>query len=80
MPAEGMLLGYFGKAGSGKSGPATHVVVVNLDYRNAVTATVVGPGRLDVFDATAGKWKRASGPRAALALPPGGGVLVRVRD
>ncbi|HOX59853.1 MAG TPA: hypothetical protein P5205_21630 [Candidatus Paceibacterota bacterium] len=80
LPADGMLLGCFGKPGkAGKPGRPTHAVVVNLDYRNAVRTAVTGPGRLEVLDATQRAWQRASGPRAILALPPGGGALVRVR-
>ena len=80
LPADGMLLGCFGKPGkSGKSGRPTYALVVNLDYRNTVRTAVTGPGRLEVFDAARGTWKRASGPRAILSLPPGGGSLVRVR-
>jgi hypothetical protein len=79
LPADGMLLGCFGKPGrGGKPGGPTHALVANLDYRNAVRAAVIGPGRLEVFDATLRTWKRTNGPRAILVLPPGGGALVRV--
>jgi hypothetical protein len=73
-PLKGMLLGVFGARGK-----ATHALVVNLDYANPVTTTVVGPGRLEVFNATTGKWRSAGGARAKLNLPPGGGTLVRLR-
>jgi hypothetical protein len=73
MPADGMLLGYFGK-----SGKPTHVLVVNLDYHNAVTTTVVGPAKLSVFDVAKGRWKRAGSPQVTLTIPPGGGALVRI--
>ena len=80
MPAEGMLLGYFGKPGTpDKPGPVTYALAVNLDYRNPITMTVVGPGRLETFDAQQGTWKRGSGRHVTLTLPPGGGILVRVR-
>jgi hypothetical protein len=76
-----MLLGYFGKPdNSGKPCEPTYVLVVNLDYRNAITKTVVGPGPLEAFDAVQQTWKRASGPEITLALPPGGGTLVRIRE
>ena len=75
LPADGMLLGYFGKPGQ-----PTHALVVNLDYRNPVTTTVTGPGRLEVFDAVRPAWKRTSGIQVTLSLPPGGGMLVRVRE
>jgi hypothetical protein len=68
-----MLLGYFGK-----SGKPTHVLVVNLDYHNAVTTTVVGPAKLSVFDVAKGRWKRAGSPQVTLTIPPGGGALVRI--
>ena len=77
MPAEGMLLGYFGK--SGKSADPTHALVVNLNYKSAVTATVVGPARLSLFDTVTQKWTLADGSRAVVTLPPGGGKLVRVQ-
>ena len=80
LPADGMLLGCFGKPGStGKPAGPTHVLVVNLDYRNAVRTALTGPGPLEVFDLLRRAWKPTGGPRATLVLPPGGGVLVRVR-
>ena len=80
MPAEGMLLGYFGRPGrSGQPGNPTHVLVVNLNYKSPVTATVVGPGRLYLFDAVARKWTRGAGSRVIVTLPPGGGKLFRVQ-
>ncbi|NLC58498.1 MAG: hypothetical protein GX774_16830 [Armatimonadetes bacterium] len=79
-PIQGFCLGTFGPAGrAGQPGKPTHVVVVNLDYRQGTTTTLVGPGPLDVFDPTTGEWTRASGRRAELRLPPGGGALVRLR-
>lgn len=73
-PVTGMLLGYFGTAGN-----PTHVLVVNLDYTQDVTTTVVGPGSMEVFDATERKWHKASdGSRARVSLMPGGGKLVRL--
>ena len=74
MPAEGMLLGYFGKADN-----PTHVLVVNLNYKSAVTTTVVGPKRLSLFDAVTRRWTRAAGSRAIITLPPGGGKLIRIQ-
>jgi hypothetical protein len=70
---RGVLLGYFGKAHK-----PSHVVVVNLDYKTEAVLTLVGPGRLSTFDATAGTWSPIGSPRAALRLPPGGGKLVRL--
>ncbi len=70
---RGMLIGYFGAAEK-----PTHAVVVNLDYKAEVTTSVVGPGNLEVMDATSGKWSAGAGKRVDLHLPPGGGKLVRV--
>ena len=69
---RGFLLGYFG-AGDKPS----HAVVVNLDYKTPATVALIGPGRLEAFDAKAGTWA-AGGGRLELRLPPGGGKLVRV--
>jgi len=44
---KGILLGFFGSADD-----PTHVLVVNLDDTQNVTTTVVGPGPMEVFDAT----------------------------
>jgi len=76
-PIKGMLLGYFGK--KDRPGTPTHVVVVNLDYKQSVTATLTGPGRLEVFDPVANAWSPVPGSRTELHLLPGGGMLVRAR-
>ncbi len=39
--AQELLLGYFGKSAAKPS----HVMVVNLDYKNAVTTALLGPGQ-----------------------------------
>lgn len=70
-----LLLGYFG-AGEAPS----HVVVVNLDYRNEAAVVIAGPGDLEQFDAAARTWSAAGGARAELKLPPGGGQLLRIVD
>ena len=70
---RGVLLGYFGTANK-----PSHVVVVNLDYKAEAIITMVGPDRLDTFDATAGAWSPVGSPRAELRLPPGGGKMVRM--
>jgi hypothetical protein len=78
-PVKGMLLGVFGPARQREqSGQPTHVLVVNLDYQADNVATVVGPGNLELFDATAGTWSPAGASRAELRLPPGGGKLLRI--
>ena len=73
-PLKGLLLGCFGP-----DDRPTHVVAVSLDYKRSVSATVTGPGPLQIFDPAAGTWRPAGGNRAALRLPPGGGTLLRLR-
>ncbi len=70
---RGALLGYFGKPGR-----PSHVVVVNLDYKSESAFTLVGPGNLEVFDATSRAWSPTGGPRAEFRLPGGGGKLLRL--
>ena len=71
-PIDGMLLGYFGKAGE-----PTHVLVVNLDYTNAVETELIGAGPMRVFHAPTRTWASAGeAARVKLELPPGGGALV----
>ena len=72
--ASGLLLGYFGKQGS-----PSHAVVVNLNHKNAVSKTIMGPSTLELFDAKTRRWSRAASNRERVKLPPGGGVLVRWR-
>ena len=72
-PTKGLLLGCFGKP----SRP-THVLVVNLDYTSEVATTLIGPGPLEVFEATGGRWRPAGGTRVALKLRPGSGQLLRI--
>jgi len=71
--ARGFLLGFFGAQDK-----PTHAVVVNLDYNTGVSASLVGPGELELFDAAAAQWTAAKKPGIELALPPGGGRLVRI--
>jgi hypothetical protein len=73
-PLKGLLLGIFGT--DTQLAHATHMLVENNDYNNILTTTVTGSENLSVFDATTGVWTATSGKQAALALPPGGGVLV----
>jgi len=78
---RGMLLGLFGPSGKG-DGPAkaTHVLVVNLDYRAGGVASLVAPGSLEIFDASSGAWSPTAASRIKLGLPPGGGRLLRVQE
>ena len=70
---RGFVLGYFG-SGAG----ATHMLVVNLDYRAAAGARLAGPDGLELFDAKAVRWSPAKQAGMEVALPPGGGRLVRI--
>jgi hypothetical protein len=70
---RGFLLGHFGA----KAKP-THVVVVNLDYTNKVSATLIGPGELELFNAKSAQWTPAKKTAVEMILPPGGGKLVRI--
>lgn len=75
-PNQEVLLGYFGKSAD----HPTHVVVVNLDYKNAVTTTLTGTGPMELFHAPTRKWHAASeGSRIKLDLQPGGGALLRLK-
>ncbi|HPO41839.1 MAG TPA: hypothetical protein PLA34_01875 [Verrucomicrobiota bacterium] len=70
------LLGYFGKSAR----RPTHVVVVNLNYKNAAPLTLNSPGPLEVFHPPTRAWLRPEGGRRIkLNLPAGGGALVRLR-
>lgn len=70
---RGFLLGFFGAAER-----PTHVVVVNLDYTAKVSASLVGPGELELFDATTAQWTSVNKAAAELILSPGAGKLMRV--
>ena len=71
------LLGCFGPPGSSRS---SHILVVNLDYKNSAAAVLKGPGPMDVFHAPTRTWTPGPiGAEVALDLPPGGGLLVRLR-
>jgi hypothetical protein len=72
-PAKGFVLGYFGTNAS-----PTHALVVNLNYTKAVRTTVVGPGKLEVFDLETRKWTPMKSNRADVEFQPGGGALVRI--
>lgn len=74
---KGFILSEFGPAKADNSG-ITHVLVVNLDYKNDRTITLTGPAPLELFDATTGKWSPANSPHVELQLKGGGGKLVRI--
>jgi len=62
----------------GESEPATHFVIVNLDYTEPVTLTVSAPGRLQSFNPGSGRWSAARSGRLRLAA--GGARLLRVGE
>jgi hypothetical protein len=72
-PIEGFLIGEFGRAGQ-----PTHVLVINLDYKQDASTRVVGPEPLETFDTASGRWSADTGAR--LRLLPGGGKLLRVKS
>jgi hypothetical protein len=79
-PVKGILLGLFGPVGKGhSSGKPTHALVVNLDYQARTATSVIGPGKLEMFDATLRTWSPIAANRVALELPPGGGRLLRLQ-
>lgn len=53
-PVKGVLLGEFGPSKTKAEG-ASHVLVVNLDYKAERTVSVSGPAPLEIFDAATGK-------------------------
>jgi hypothetical protein len=85
-PVRGFVMGCFGN-----DKKTTHAFVVNLDFQTyyargwgrdndkVVWHKLVGPGPLEVFDAKTGKWSDAGKEGVDLDLPPGGGILVRVK-
>jgi hypothetical protein len=77
---KGILLGLFGPVSAGPV-PAkpTHVLVVNRDYQASTPTGLIGPGKLELFDATSGTWSAAAGDNVPLFLPPGGGKLLRLQ-
>ncbi|PIY48044.1 MAG: hypothetical protein COZ06_17365 [Armatimonadetes bacterium CG_4_10_14_3_um_filter_66_18] len=77
-PVQGFALGCFGPpASQGDGSGATHLLLVNLDYKQEQTTTVVGPMPWESFDPATGKWIAAGGKRVELRLSPGGGKLLR---
>jgi hypothetical protein len=50
--------------------------VVNLDYTAEAAATLIGPEKLEVFDAIKCEWTAMKNQQADLTFSPGGGKLV----
>ncbi len=69
-----VLIGYFGPRG----GPATHFVIVNLDYTKPVEISVSAPGALESFNPGSRRWSAAGSGRMRLAA--GGVRLVRMAE
>ena len=74
---QGVLLGVFGPTDKTPA-DATHAIVVNLDYKKEITLGLRAAGRLEIFDATTGRWSASDGPREELKLAGGSGKLLRV--
>jgi hypothetical protein len=73
VPTSGLVVGLFGRGNR-----ATHAVVVNLNYREAVSVTLAAPGKVGAFDCASGLWHPLhTGRTAALKLEPGRGMLLR---
>ena len=76
---QGVLLGVFGPTDKTPA-DATHAIIVNLDYKKEMTLGLRAAGRLEIFDATSGRWSASAsgGPSVELKLAGGSGKLVRV--
>jgi hypothetical protein len=72
---EGLLLATFGATAKGRP---SHVLAVNLDYRNQRKVGLSGPGAVETFDPGARRWVSAGGAPTELTLPEGGGRLLRI--
>ena len=71
-------MGCFGKP---EENPPSHVLLVNLDYKQVVPAHLIRPGPMNVFHAP--NSSRDSGDdnvRVKLELLPSSGMLVRLTD
>jgi hypothetical protein len=75
---RGLLVGTFGIRDGDRTTP-THAMIVNLDTKAPFQAVVRGGGPLERFDAETGRWIEVKGDRVEMALPPGGGQLIRLR-
>ena len=71
---QGVLLSRFGA-----SAAATHVLVVNLDYKAEQTVGLKGPAPLEIFEAASGQWSPVGDAHVELHLAKGCGKLVRVQ-
>lgn len=72
-PVSGWIVSTFGQ-----NDRATHVLVVNLDYKQTAKSTLCAPGKLEKFDAVKRTWSKVNSNRAELVVAPGSGVLLRL--
>jgi len=72
---QGLLLSRFGPAAGAA---CSHVMVVNLDYKQERTVRLKGPGPLEVFDASSGDWQGDGKSEVHLELAGGAGSLIRL--
>lgn len=90
---EGFLLGYFGSGDkpthvllvnldyrtlSGIGHDRIDEFSKGRQFGSVARRALVGPGNLEVFDSTSGKWTALASDRMQIDLPPGSGVLVRL--
>jgi hypothetical protein len=75
-PLQGALIGLFSKPV--KRSTPTHALVVNLDYKSERLVGIRGPGQLEIFDPSSGRWRPSKSRRVELKLSPGGGTLIRI--
>ena len=75
LPVKGFILGYFGK-----DGKATHVLVVNLDYNATAKTRLTASAPLQRFAPHQALWVDCNANYADLELPPGGGILFRIKN
>ncbi|HOY60034.1 MAG TPA: hypothetical protein PK640_18095 [Verrucomicrobiota bacterium] len=79
-PGKGVAMGLFGPQAAPGAAQATHIVLVNLDYRAAATVGLSAPAPFEVLDAIgSGTWMPTGATRGELRIERGGGRLVRVQ-
>ncbi len=79
-PVKGVLFGYFGPSGSTTNlSSAKQALVVNLDYDSPAVLGLRASAPLQTFQPATGHWSAVEAGRIQLRLPPGGGMLVRLR-
>ena len=74
-PVKGYLMGVFGK-----NGQASHILVVNLDYKKNTVVTFKAPEALERFDQFKRTWSDVNGKSVKLDIAPGSGVLLRLKN